>query len=82
QYKCTVLISQITGKSGSVLAGINSNYSGIAQFDTSPLSLSPVSSICDTYEGNDDGDEPTKLTSNVSNAYRKFYANELEKKAT
>ncbi|KAG8716724.1 hypothetical protein FRC08_008923 [Ceratobasidium sp. 394] len=72
QYKRTVLISQIIGKSGSVLAGINSNYGDVAQFDTASLSLSSVSSICDTYKGNSSGDEPTKLTSNVSNAYCKF----------
>ncbi|CAE6437660.1 unnamed protein product [Rhizoctonia solani] len=72
QYKRTVLISQIIGKSGSVLAGINSNYGDVAQFDTSSLSLSSVSSICDTYQGNSSGDEPTKLTSNVSNSYCKF----------
>ncbi|KAH7334353.1 pectate lyase-domain-containing protein [Rhizoctonia solani] len=72
QYKRTVLISQIIGKSGSSLAGINSNYGDIAQFDTASLSLSSVSSICDTYQGNSSGDEPTKLTSNVSNSYCKF----------
>ncbi|CAE7145010.1 unnamed protein product [Rhizoctonia solani] len=72
QYKRTVLISQIIGKSGSVLAGINSNYGDIAQFDTSSLSLTSVSSICDTYQVNSSGAEPTKLTSNVSNAYCKF----------
>ncbi|EUC63994.1 pectate lyase, putative, partial [Rhizoctonia solani AG-3 Rhs1AP] len=72
QYKRTVLISQIIGKSGSVLAGINSNYGDVAQFDTASLSLSSVSSICDTYQGNSSGDEPTKLTSNTSNSYCKF----------
>ncbi|CAE6413202.1 unnamed protein product [Rhizoctonia solani] len=72
QYKRTVLISQIIGKSGSVLAGINSNYGDVAQFDTASLSLSSVSSICDTYQGNSSGNEPTKLTSNVSNSYCKF----------
>ncbi|KAB5592163.1 hypothetical protein CTheo_4371 [Ceratobasidium theobromae] len=72
QYKRTVLISQIIGSSGSVLAGINSNYGDIAQFDTSSLSLTSVKSICDTYQGNNSGAEPTKLTSNVSNSYCKF----------
>ncbi|KAG8745512.1 hypothetical protein FRC10_007859 [Ceratobasidium sp. 414] len=72
QYKRAALISQIIGSSGSVLAGINSNYGDTAQFDTSSLSLSSVSSICDTYEGNSSGAEPTKLTSDVSNAYCKF----------
>ncbi|CCO28321.1 hypothetical protein RSOLAG1IB_06690 [Rhizoctonia solani AG-1 IB] len=72
QYKRTVLISQIIGKTGSVLAGINSNYGDVAQFDTASLSLSSVSSICDTYQGNSSGAEPTKLTSNASNSYCKF----------
>ncbi|CAE6421069.1 unnamed protein product [Rhizoctonia solani] len=72
QYKRTVLISQIIGKSGSSLAGINSNYGDVAQIDTASLSLSSVSSICDTYQGNSSGDEPTKLTSNTSNSYCKF----------
>ncbi|CAE6458845.1 unnamed protein product [Rhizoctonia solani] len=72
QYKRTVLISQIIGSSGSVLAGINSNYGDVAQFDTSSLKLSSVKSICDTYQGNSSGAEPTKLTSNTSNSYCKF----------
>ncbi|KAG9121476.1 hypothetical protein FRC07_002556, partial [Ceratobasidium sp. 392] len=57
---------------GSVLAGINSNYGDTATFDTASLSLSSVSSICDTYKGNSSGDEPTKLTSNTANSYCKF----------
>ncbi|KAF8598209.1 hypothetical protein BDV93DRAFT_594508 [Ceratobasidium sp. AG-I] len=68
QYKRAVLISQIIASSGSSLAGINSNYGDTATFDTASLKLTSVSSICDTYEGNDDGDEPPKLTSNTSNA--------------
>ncbi|CAE6454787.1 unnamed protein product [Rhizoctonia solani] len=68
QYKRTVLASQIIGTSGSVLVGINSNYGDVAQFDTTSLSLTSVKSICDTYQGNSSGDEPTKLTSNTSNA--------------
>ncbi|KAH8802378.1 pectate lyase-domain-containing protein [Flagelloscypha sp. PMI_526] len=72
QYARKALISQIIGKSGSVLAGVNSNYGDVAQFDKASLSLSSVSSICDTYKGNNSGAEPTKLTSNVSNANCKF----------
>ncbi|CAE6445951.1 unnamed protein product [Rhizoctonia solani] len=72
QYKRTVLISQIIGKSGSTLAGVNSNYGDVAQFDKASLSLSSVSSICDTYQGNSSGSEPKKLTTNQSNAYCKF----------
>ncbi|KAG9080090.1 hypothetical protein FRC06_007089, partial [Ceratobasidium sp. 370] len=72
QYKRTALISQIIGSSGSVLAGINSNYGDTATIDKASLQLTSVSSICDTYQGNSSGAEPTKLTSNVSNAYCKF----------
>ncbi|KAG8711653.1 hypothetical protein FRC11_002232 [Ceratobasidium sp. 423] len=72
QYQRKVLISQIIGTSGSVLAGINSNYGDVAQFDTSSLKLTSVKSVCDTYQGNNSGAEPTKLTSNVSNSYCKF----------
>ncbi|KAF8756270.1 Pectate lyase [Rhizoctonia solani] len=68
QYKRTVLISQIIGNTGSSLAGINSNYGDVAQFDTGSLQLTKVSSICDTYKGNSSGDEPTKLTSNTANS--------------
>ncbi|KAG9119974.1 hypothetical protein FRC07_004751 [Ceratobasidium sp. 392] len=72
QYKRAVLISQIIGSSGSVLAGINSNYGDTATFDTASLKLTSVKSICDTYKGNSSGDEPTKLTSNTANSYCKF----------
>ncbi|CAE6413222.1 unnamed protein product [Rhizoctonia solani] len=72
QYKRTVLISQIIGNSGSLLAGINSNYGDVAQIDTASLKLTSVKSICDTYKGNSNGDEPTKLTSNTANSYCKF----------
>ncbi|CAE6451681.1 unnamed protein product, partial [Rhizoctonia solani] len=68
QYKRSVQISQIIGKSGSTLAGVNSNYGDVAQFDKASLSLSSVSSICDTYQGNSSGSEPKKLTTNQSNA--------------
>ncbi|KAK7054390.1 hypothetical protein VNI00_003584 [Paramarasmius palmivorus] len=68
QYKRSVLISQIDAKSGSVLAGINSNYGDTAQFDTSSVKTSSVKSMCDTYQGNSSGAEPTKLTSNQSNS--------------
>ncbi|KAL0567405.1 hypothetical protein V5O48_014582 [Marasmius crinis-equi] len=68
QYKRSVLISQIDAKSGSTLAGINSNYGDTAQFDTASVKTSSVSSICDTYQGNSNGAEPTKLTSNQKNS--------------
>uniref|UniRef100_A0A0W0GAE9 Pectate lyase n=1 Tax=Moniliophthora roreri TaxID=221103 RepID=A0A0W0GAE9_MONRR len=68
QYKRNVLISQIDARSGSVLAGVNSNYGDVATLDKASIKTSSVSSMCDTYEGNSSGAEPKKLTSNVSNA--------------
>ncbi|KAL0061066.1 hypothetical protein AAF712_012129 [Marasmius tenuissimus] len=68
QYKRSALISQIDAKTGSVLAGVNSNYGDVAQFDKASIKTSGVNSICDTYQGNNSGAEPTKLTSNQSNS--------------
>ncbi|KAG7453221.1 uncharacterized protein BT62DRAFT_915502 [Guyanagaster necrorhizus] len=64
--------SNIIASSGSTLAGINFNYGDTAIFDTDTIGTDDVDSICDTYEGNDTGDEPTKLTSNTSNDYCQF----------
>ncbi|KAI0784326.1 pectate lyase-domain-containing protein [Abortiporus biennis] len=72
QHKRTVSISNIIASDGSSIAGINSNYGDVATITKSSLTLSNVKSVCDTYEGNDDGDEPDKLTSNTSNANCKF----------
>ncbi|KAG8931621.1 hypothetical protein FRC02_002443 [Tulasnella sp. 418] len=72
QYQRKVNLSNIIAKSGSTIVGINSNYGDVATFTTSTISASSVSSWCDTYQGNNSGAEPKKLTSNVSNAYCKF----------
>ncbi|KAF8602435.1 hypothetical protein BDV93DRAFT_443985 [Ceratobasidium sp. AG-I] len=69
QYKRSVLISQIIATSGSVLAIVNCNYGDVAQFDTPSLSLTGVTSICNTYQGNNNGVEPIKLNTNVSNSW-------------
>ncbi|KAJ7794730.1 pectate lyase-domain-containing protein [Mycena olivaceomarginata] len=71
-YRSCGKLLLIIGSSGSTLAGVNSNFGDVAQFDRASLSLSNVPSICDTYEGNSSGAEPTKLTTNVSNANCKF----------
>ncbi|CAE6430997.1 unnamed protein product [Rhizoctonia solani] len=72
QYKRTVNISNVIAKNGKLLAGINSNYGDVATIKTSTNSYSSVKSICDTFEGNSNGNEPPKLTSNKSNANCKF----------
>jgi len=62
-----VQISNVIASNGDSIAGINSNYGDIAMIDTDSLQLDDVDSVCDTYEGNDDGDEPPKLTDNEPN---------------
>ncbi|KAK0455305.1 polysaccharide lyase family 3 protein [Desarmillaria tabescens] len=71
-YERHSTFSNIIATDGSSLAGINSNYGDTAIFDTDTIQTSNVDSICDTYEGNDTGDEPTQLTSNASNDYCQF----------
>lgn len=71
-YERHVEISNIIASSGSSLAGINSNYGDTAIIDVDSSTIDDVDSICDTYEGNDNGDEPEKLTSNESNDYCQF----------
>ncbi|KAG8710693.1 hypothetical protein FRC08_016829 [Ceratobasidium sp. 394] len=68
QYKRTVTISNVIAKNGKLLAGVNSNYGDVATIKTSTNSYSSVKSICDTFQGNNKGDEPPKLTSNKANA--------------
>ncbi|CUA78011.1 hypothetical protein RSOLAG22IIIB_12985 [Rhizoctonia solani] len=68
QYERTVNISNVIARNGKLLAGINSNYGDVATINTSTNSYSSVKSICDTFEGNNSGKEPSKLTSNKSNA--------------
>ncbi|KAG8740072.1 hypothetical protein FRC10_004792 [Ceratobasidium sp. 414] len=68
QYKRTVTISNVIASSGKVLAGVNSNYGDVATISTSTNKYTSVKSICDTYKGNNNGDEPPVLTENVSNS--------------
>ncbi|KAH8831703.1 polysaccharide lyase family 3 protein [Flagelloscypha sp. PMI_526] len=68
-----VIISGVTATDGSVLAGINSNYGDTAIIDSATVDAADnVNSICDTFEGNDNGVEPTKLTSNEANEFCQF----------
>ncbi|QRV95700.1 pectate lyase [Ceratobasidium sp. AG-Ba] len=67
QYKRTVKISNIIASSGKLLAGVNSNYGDVATISGSN-SISGVTSMCDTFQGNNSGAEPTTLTKNTKNA--------------
>lgn len=71
-YERHVVLSNIIAESGSLLAGINSNYGDTATFDTDSIDASDVDSWCNTYEGNDTGDEPEELTENEANDYCVF----------
>ncbi|KAI0810131.1 pectate lyase-domain-containing protein [Xylaria sp. FL0064] len=64
-YERHVIIDSITATDGSAIAGINSNYGDTATF--SNIVVSDVNDICVEYEGNDTGDEPTKISSGPSN---------------
>jgi pectate lyase len=66
-YERHVIISGVTASGGSVLAGINYNYGDSATF--SDVTIDDVDNICVTYEGNDDGDEPTKYSSGADGTY-------------
>ncbi|CAE6436219.1 unnamed protein product [Rhizoctonia solani] len=68
QVKREVQISNIIARNGKLLTGVNSNYGDVATIDTASNSYTSLTSVCDTFEGNSNGDEPTTLTKNQSNA--------------
>ncbi|THU96463.1 hypothetical protein K435DRAFT_858584 [Dendrothele bispora CBS 962.96] len=72
QHQRTVHISNVIASDGDVLAGVNSNFGDVAVISSSTNKLTNVDSVCDTFEGNDNGDEPPKLTSNQKNANCQF----------
>ena len=41
---------------------------------SSTISMTKVDSVCNTYEGNDSGDEPPKLTTNKANTKSVYYS--------
>jgi hypothetical protein len=68
QVKREVQISNIIARNGKLLAGVNSNFGDVATIDTKSNSYTSLTSVCDTFQGNNKGDEPTTLTKNKSNA--------------
>ncbi|CAE6448760.1 hypothetical protein ACGC1H_006735 [Rhizoctonia solani] len=70
QYKRAVKISNVIATNGKLLAGVNSNYGDVATLENNQVS--GVSSMCDTFQGNNNGNESLKLTSNTPNANCKF----------
>lgn len=75
QYTRKVTISGVWAVDGSTLAGVNSNYGDVATI--SGVCLQDVDTVCAWYQGNDDGDEPTKLGSGIS-SYCVYTANGID----
>jgi pectate lyase len=65
QAKRDVVISNVTASDGDVIAGININFGDTARL--SGLTLDGVDSVCDLFEGNNTGDEPTKVGEGPNN---------------
>jgi hypothetical protein len=63
----SVVISNVIASDGKLLAGVNSNLADTATIDTATIQMTKVKSMCDTFEANDTGAEPPKLTSNATN---------------
>jgi hypothetical protein len=70
QYKRAVVISNVIAKSGSLICGINTNYGDTCK--VTGLSASSVSHTCTEYTGNNSGKEPTKIATDVHDAYCSF----------
>jgi pectate lyase len=62
QFDRHVVMRNITASGGGVLVGINSNLGDTATFSNITL-LGNGMTVCDRYNGNDNGDEPTKAGS-------------------
>jgi hypothetical protein len=61
QYQRNVTLSNVVGKNGSVIAGINTNYGDVARYSKIFVSGSPK--ICDKFIGNNTGAEPKEIGS-------------------
>ncbi|KAG6909045.1 hypothetical protein DXG01_002320 [Tephrocybe rancida] len=66
-YTRHVQINDAWAVDGSTLVGINSNYGDTATIRTTKAT--DVSTICQRYNGNDTGDEPTKAGSGPDSKY-------------
>ncbi|KAH8666918.1 pectate lyase-domain-containing protein [Xylariales sp. PMI_506] len=61
-----IIIDNVEGIDGGVLCGINGNYGDTC---TITNSCQDDGHSCDNYEGNNDGDEPTKVSSGNDGTY-------------
>ncbi|KAF2200235.1 pectate lyase [Delitschia confertaspora ATCC 74209] len=65
QYERHVIIDGVTADNGKLLVGINSNYGDTATITNSCLK-STVKEVCEEFKGNNNGDEPTKISTGIS----------------
>lgn len=66
-YERHVIIDGVTATNGDLLAGINSNYGDTATI--SNTEATGVDEICEQFEGNDTGDEPTSIETGNDGVY-------------
>lgn len=66
-YERHVTIDGVTASSGSLLAGINSNYGDTATITNTDTT--DVEEICEQFEGNETGDEPTSVGTGADGTY-------------
>lgn len=61
-----IVIDNVIAVDGGVLCGINGNYGDSCTISNS---CQDDGKSCDNYEGNNDGDEPTKVSSGNDGTY-------------
>jgi pectate lyase len=77
QYKRTVQISNVIARTGKALAGVNQNYGDSATLTNITIVGSTKPSICDRYQGNNTGAEPTKIGSGISPPWCNYASSDI-----
>ncbi|KUI74265.1 Pectate lyase H [Cytospora mali] len=66
-YERHITIDGVTATSGKLLAGINSNYGDTATITNTVTT--DVDEICEQFEGNETGEEPTSISTGADGKY-------------
>jgi len=77
QFQRTVRISNVIARSGKALAGVNQNYNDSATFSNITIVGSSKPSICDRYQGNNTGAEPTKIGSGIAPPWCNYASSDI-----
>jgi hypothetical protein len=75
QYQRHVLVRSIRAESGKALVGINENYGDTATLTN--ILTAPKITICQRYEGNDSGDEPTSTGTGPDREFCLYRASDI-----